>query len=130
MKVILFDGVCNLCNSSINWVIDRDYSDQFKFSALQSAYGKTVIEKFHLQGDFMDTVLLIDDEKIQQRSDAVIEILRALGGVYSLAVVFYTVPSFLRNGFYNLIASNRYKWFGKQDACRVATPDLEGKFLE
>lgn len=130
MKVILFDGVCNLCNSSVNWVIDRDHSNQFKFSALQSAYGKRVVEKFQLQGDFMDTVLLVDSDKVWQRSDAALQILKSLGGVYSVAAIFFLVPAFIRNMVYNYVARNRYRWFGKQDVCRVPTPELKAKFLE
>ena len=130
MKVILFDGICNLCNSSVNWVIDRDSSNQFKFSALQSTYGKAVVEKFHLQRDFMDTVLLVDGDKIWQRSDAALQILKSLGGIYSVAVIFFIVPAFIRNMVYNFVARNRYKWFGKQDVCRVPAPELKEKFLE
>lgn len=130
MKVILFDGVCNLCNSSVNWVIDHDHRNQFQFAALQSAYGKTVVEKFSLHDDFMDTVLLVEDNKVWQRSDAALQILKTLGGIYSLAVLFYVVPSFIRNMVYNFVARNRYKWFGKQDECRVPTADLKTKFLD
>lgn len=129
-KVILFDGVCNLCNSSVNWIIDRDLKNQFQFSALQSAYGKTVVEKFQLHDDFMDTVLLVEGDKVLQRSDAALQILRSLGGIYSLAVVFYIVPAFIRNAVYNWVARNRYRWFGKQETCRVPTPELQEKFLE
>lgn len=127
--VILFDGVCNLCNSSVNWVIDRDSKNLFQFASLQSDYGISVVKKFSITGNYMDTVVLLEEDKIFMRSDAVLRILKHLGGVYSLAYVFILVPRFIRDFVYKVIAKNRYRWFGKQDACRIPSPDLKAKFL-
>jgi predicted DCC family thiol-disulfide oxidoreductase YuxK len=129
MKVILFDGVCNLCNSSINWIIDHDKKNVFKFASLQSDYGKAIIKQFNLQGDYLDTVLLMDENRIYERSTAVLRIAKYLGGIYSLLYITVIIPKGLRNLVYNYIARNRYKWFGKQDACRIPTPELKQKFL-
>lgn len=127
--VILFDGVCNLCNASVNWIIDRDKNNQFKFASLQSEYGQSVIKKFNITGDYMDTVVLQEEEKIYLRSAAALRILKHLGGIYSIAYIFIILPEFVRDFVYNVIAKNRYRWFGKQDACRIPSPDLKAKFL-
>ncbi len=130
MKVILFDGVCNLCNSSVNWIIDHDKQNQFKFASLQSAYGQNKVKELGLQDNYMNTVVFEDNGKAYLRSDAALQILKQLGGVYSLSVVFYIVPSFVRDWFYKIVANNRYKWFGKKESCRIPTPELKSKFLE
>jgi predicted DCC family thiol-disulfide oxidoreductase YuxK len=129
MMVILFDGVCNLCNASVNWIIDQDKKNLFRFASLQSAYGKSVIEQFNITGNYMDTVVLLEDDKVYLRSEAALRVLKHLGGLYSLAYAFVIVPAFLRNFVYNIVAENRYRWFGKQDACRIPTPHLKAKFL-
>jgi predicted DCC family thiol-disulfide oxidoreductase YuxK len=130
MKVILFDGVCNLCNSSVNWVIDHDKKNQFKFAALQSAYGQKKVADLGLSDNYMGTVVLEDDGKGFMRSDAVLEIARHIGGIYSAAVIFYIVPRFIRDFIYKIVADNRYRWFGKTESCRIPTPELKSKFLD
>lgn len=127
--VILFDGVCNLCNASVNWIIDRDKNNLFKFASLQSEYGQSVIKKFNITGDYMDTVVLQEEGKVYLRSAAALRILKHLGGIYSIAYIFIIIPEFVRDFIYNVIAKNRYRWFGKQDACRIPSPDLKAKFL-
>ena len=128
--VVLFDGVCNLCNSSVNWIIDHDKKNQFQFASLQSAYGSKKVIEIGLADDYMDTVVLIKDDKVFTHSDAILHIAKHLGGIYSLAVVFFIVPKFVRNFFYKIVANNRYKWFGKRDTCRMPTPELKSKFIE
>lgn len=130
MKVVLFDGVCNLCNGSVNWLIDHDKKNLFKFASLQSNYGNRKIAELHLSGEYLNTVVFDNDGKVYLRSDAILHILKQLGGVYSLAAVFLIVPAFIRNYIYNWVAINRYRWFGKQDACRIPTPELKSKFLD
>lgn len=129
MYVVLFDGVCNLCNSSVNWIIDHDKRDEFRFASLQSAYGQEVIRKFNLQGDYLNTVILVENEKLYTRSAAVLRILMHIGGFYKLAGIFWLVPGIVRDVVYNYIARNRYKWFGKKESCRIPTPELKSKFL-
>ena len=130
MKVILFDGVCNLCNGSVNWIMDRDKNNQFKFASLQSIYGQNKVKELGLQDNYMNTVVLEDNGKAYLRSDAALQILKQLGGAYQLAVVFNIVPAFIRDLFYKIVANNRYKWFGKQESCRIPTPELKSKFLD
>jgi len=130
MKVILFDGVCNLCNASVNWLIYHDKKNMFKYSSLQSTFGQRAIQQRNLTGNYMDTVVFIDEGKVYIRSDAALQILKYTGGIYSLAVVFFIVPRFVRDFFYRIVANNRYRWFGKQESCRVPTPELKSKFLD
>lgn len=130
MKVVLFDGVCNLCNSSVNWLIDRDRSAQLKFSSLQSSYGQSVLNRYHIHGQQLETIIYLDEDKLYFRSEAILRILKQLGGIYALAFAFMLVPRFLRDGVYNLVAKYRYRWFGKRDACRIPEPDLKDRFIE
>jgi predicted DCC family thiol-disulfide oxidoreductase YuxK len=130
MKVILFDGVCNLCNSSVNWVIDHDKKNLFKFSSLQSDFGKRRTKELGLGEDYMDTIVLDDEGKVYTQSDAVFKVLKYIGGIYAASAIFLILPKPLRDFYYKLVARNRYKWFGKRDTCRVPTPELKAKFLE
>lgn len=130
MKVILFDGFCNLCNGVVNWLIDHDKKDQFKFATLQSNYGKQKVEEMSLRHNYMGTIILVDESKTYTHSDAVIQILKLTGGIYSLAMVISIIPKFIRNFLYKIVADNRYHWFGKCESCRVPTSELKEKFLE
>ncbi len=130
MKVILFDGVCNLCNGLVNWIIDRDKKNVFRFSSLQSNFGLETIKKLNPADNYMDTVVYLDGEKTYTESTAILRIFKDLGGLYKLLFTFIIVPSFLRNFIYRIVARNRYKWFGRQETCRVPTPELKSKFLD
>jgi predicted DCC family thiol-disulfide oxidoreductase YuxK len=130
MQVVLFDGVCNLCNGYVNWLIDHDKNNLFKFASLQSNAGKKLVNQLGLQGNYLDTIVLYDNGKGYTHSTAVLRILKQLNGIYSLAVIFFIVPAYIRNKVYNMVARNRYKWFGKRDTCRVPTPELKNRFLE
>lgn len=130
MKVILFDGVCNLCNSSVNWIMDHDKQNQFKFASLQSNYGQNKVKELSLEDNYMGTVIFENNGKAYTHSDAILQIAKQIGGIYSLVSVFYIVPAFIRNFFYKIVANNRYKWFGKKESCRIPTPELKSKFLE
>ncbi|AFK02269.1 thiol-disulfide oxidoreductase DCC [Emticicia oligotrophica DSM 17448] len=126
---ILFDGVCNFCNASINFVIDRDSKGIFKFAALQSEVGQEILRKFSLKTQDFDSIIAIDGDNVFQKSDAALEIARRMDGLWKLCYVFKVIPSFLRNPIYDLIARNRYKIFGKTEACRIPTPELKARFL-
>jgi predicted DCC family thiol-disulfide oxidoreductase YuxK len=127
---ILFDGVCNFCNASINFIIDRDSKNIFLFAALQSEVGQELLQKHHLKTTDFDTIILINDEnKIYQKSDAALEIARNLDGFWKVLYAFKILPSFLRNPIYDLVARNRYRIFGRTDACRIPTPELKARFL-
>jgi predicted DCC family thiol-disulfide oxidoreductase YuxK len=126
--VILFDGVCNLCNGAVNFIIRRDVQKKFRFAALQSDAGKKLREKFSIRPD-VETILLISDGQVHKMSGAVLRIARELSFPYSLLYGFIIVPPFIRNAVYKYIARKRYQWFGKQESCMMPTPDITERFL-
>ena len=130
MKVILFDGICNLCNGAVNWVIDHDKRNKFKFASLQSDYGKLIIDKSGLKNDYLNTIVLVDEDRIYLRATAVLRVLKEIGGFYSLLYIFNVIPSPILNFFYNIVAKYRYRWFGKRDTCRMPDDLNKGQFIE
>lgn len=135
--VVLFDGVCNFCNGAVNFIIDRDPRGRFRFAALQSeaaqallaAHGRTLPP-----GD-PDTVILLETDergetRLYERSTAALHIAAGLRFPWNLLYALIVVPRPVRDFFYRLIAKNRYRWFGKRDACRIPTPELRARFLE
>ncbi|HLT52996.1 MAG TPA: DUF393 domain-containing protein [Flavobacteriaceae bacterium] len=130
-QLILFDGVCNLCNNSVQFVIKRDKKNQFLFAPLQGKAGKEVIEEFKIDTTKVDSIILYTPLKgISYKSTAALKVASKLGFPVSLMSVFLIVPGFIRNWVYDFIARNRYKWYGKKDACMIPTPELKNKFLE
>ena len=128
-QIILFDGVCNLCNSSVQFVIQRDPSGKFNYAALQSAAGQQLLKENHLPVNELYSIILIKDGKTYQRSRAALEVARELNGLWPLLYAFVIIPSFIRNGIYNWISGNRYRWFGRRDECMIPTPELKSRFL-
>lgn len=126
--VILFDGVCNFCNASINFVIDRDAARRFRFASLQSDFGQRLLAENNRQLTDFDTVLLLRDGKLYKKSDAALEIARYLKG-WSWLYLFRVVPRFIRDFFYDIIAKNRYRLFGKSESCRIPTPEEKKLFV-
>jgi predicted DCC family thiol-disulfide oxidoreductase YuxK len=129
-KIILFDGVCNLCNSSVQFILKRDKKDQFLFASLQGRTGQEYLRTFQLPADTFNSFLLVEGDHYYTRSASALRIARYLGGAWPLLYAFMIVPRFIRDAVYNLIAKNRYRWFGKTDTCWVATPALKAKFLD
>lgn len=129
-KVILFDGICNLCSSSIQFIIRHDKKDQFLFGSLQGAAGQAYLKKFNLPANEFNSFMLVEDEKLYTRSAAALRVLKHLGRGWQLLYGLMIVPPFIRDGIYNLLARNRYKWFGKKEACWLPTPALKAKFLD
>jgi predicted DCC family thiol-disulfide oxidoreductase YuxK len=127
--IVLFDGVCNFCNGSVNFIIDHDVQKRFRFAPLQSEIAQGLLHRFGLPADDFDTMILVENGRAYARSTAALRIAHILGGWWSLLVVLFAVPPFLRDGVYNLLAGNRYRWFGKTDMCRVPTPELRERFL-
>jgi predicted DCC family thiol-disulfide oxidoreductase YuxK len=127
--IVLFDGVCNLCNAAVNFLIDHDPEGRFKFGALQSEAVEPLLERHGLQADYLDSFILIDDKQVYRRSDAALRIAWRLGGPWRLIYPLLLLPRPLRDAAYNWIAENRYRWFGKQDACRLPTPELKARFI-
>ena len=128
--IILFDGVCNFCNFWVNFIIDRDKDDIFKFAALQSEAGQKLLNKFNLKTEDFDTFILIDGEIYFTKSTAALRIARKLNYPVKVLYYFIFIPKFLRDLIYSLIAINRYKFFGKRDVCRVPTENEKKNFLE
>jgi len=129
-RVILFDGVCNLCNSSINFLIDRDPKAKFRLASLQSDFAAKLLPRFNVDPTKVDSVAFYVNGKLYQRSRAVLEIAKRMRRGWPLFYVFIIIPGFLRDAIYNWIARNRYKWFGQMDACRMPTPELKSRFLD
>ncbi|HIB47827.1 MAG TPA: thiol-disulfide oxidoreductase DCC family protein [Flavobacteriaceae bacterium] len=128
-KIILFDGVCNLCNSSVTFVIKRDTNDVFRFAALQEAPGQALIKKHGIDPAETDSIILVSGDKAYTKSTAALKIARQLGGGYPLLYAFMIVPKFIRNWMYDYVAKNRYRWYGKKESCMIPTPELRSKFL-
>lgn len=130
-QLVLFDGVCNLCNNAINYVIKHDTHNMFMFTPLQSETGKHIIKKFKIDTNKMDSILLYSSEsELFYKSTAVIKIASKLGFPQNLLSIFYVIPPFMRNWIYDFIAKNRYKWFGKKESCMIPTKELKAKFIE
>lgn len=127
--VILFDGVCNLCNSSVNFIIDRDPKQKFSFAALQSDYGRARLLELGGDPDKLDSVVLVHKDRLYTKSRAALEVARRMRGLYPLAYVFIIIPPFIRNALYNWVARNRYRWFGERNECRMPTPELKSRFV-
>lgn len=127
--IILFDGVCNLCNRSVQSIIKKDKKGVIKFASLQSDTGQNLLMEFELpKGDFQSFVY-IKNNRCFTRSDAALEVAKTLQGIWEVAYIFKIIPKFIRDGVYNIIAQNRYKWFGEKDACMIPTPELRERFL-
>jgi predicted DCC family thiol-disulfide oxidoreductase YuxK len=127
--IILFDGVCNLCNQSVQFVIRHDAKGRFRFAALQSSFGQSQLEKYQFNKEELLSVVLVVNNRVYDRSRAALEIARRLDGPWPLFYIFVIVPPFIRNFVYNRIARNRYKWFGKKDECMIPTPELRTRFI-
>lgn len=128
-KIILFDGVCNLCNGTVMFVIKKDRKDIFRFASLQSETGESLTAKHGIDTAKVDSILLIDGGAVYVKSTAALRIARSLPGGYPLLYGFMIVPRFLREWIYEGIARKRYAWFGKKESCMVPTPELKSKFL-
>jgi predicted DCC family thiol-disulfide oxidoreductase YuxK len=127
--LILFDGVCNLCNGSVQFVIKHDKESKFLFTSLQSDKGQEILKHLGLKTDNFDTFILLDKGKIYTKSSGVLKEAAILGGWFKIFTIFYLVPTFIRDLFYSFVAKNRYRFFGKKDSCMIPTPELKARFL-
>lgn len=127
----MFDGVCNLCNGFVQFVIKRDTEDVFRYASLQSEIGERLVSERAIDTTRIDSVILIDPGTAYYlKSDAALQIGRRLKGYRTLSKVLSLIPRGLRNIVYDLVAKYRYRWFGKKDQCMIPTPDLRAKFLD
>ena len=127
--VILFDGVCNLCSGSVQFILKRDKEKKFLFASLQSGYGQDLLKQLDLPTDTFNSFILYEDEKVYTRSTAALKMFEQLKN-WRWIKIFWIVPKFIRDAVYNLIAKNRYRWFGKKEECWLPTPDLKARFLD
>jgi predicted DCC family thiol-disulfide oxidoreductase YuxK len=127
---VLFDGVCNLCNGFVQFIIRNDKRERFHFGALQSAVAQQLLQGSDLRPQELDTVIYLRKGKTLTRSTAALQILNELGGAWSLMAVFFVVPRFIRDAVYRFIGNNRYRWFGRQESCMLPTPELRARFLD
>ena len=127
--ILLFDGVCNLCNGVVQFVIRHDPAGRFRFAALQSEAGQALLKQFSLPTSQFDSFVYVKDGQFYTESTAALLVARDLGGAWSLLWGLIVVPRFLRDAVYRLVARNRYRVFGKQDACMIPTPELRARFL-
>jgi predicted DCC family thiol-disulfide oxidoreductase YuxK len=127
--VILFDGVCNLCNGAVQFILRRDRTSTFRFASLQSAYATSLLARLHVDPAKEDTIFVYEDGRLFARSEAILRIASHLEG-FSWMKIFRIIPSFIRDGVYRLVARKRYAMFGKRESCMIPTPELRERFLE
>ncbi|WP_312473132.1 thiol-disulfide oxidoreductase DCC family protein [Neobacillus sp.] len=128
-RIILFDGVCNLCNSSVQFIIKRDTKGNFKFASLQGATGQKLLEKYGLNTD-INSFVFIENERIFVKSTGALRVCRNLNGSWKMLSAFLVLPRFIRDFFYEIIVKNRYKWFGKKETCMLPLPEWKNRFLD
>jgi predicted DCC family thiol-disulfide oxidoreductase YuxK len=129
--VILFDGVCNVCNWSVNFIIDRDPRSRFRFASLQSSTARALLEQLGRpipEGD-PESLVVIDRGRVYERSGALVRIAHYMGGAWPLLAALIVIPRPMRDTLYRWLAARRYRWFGKSDTCRIPTPELRARFL-
>lgn len=127
--IILFDGICNLCNSAVQFVIKRDPAGYFKFASLQSETGQRLLKQYGVSRQ-IDSIIVIEMQKVYIKSSAALRICRKLEGFWKYLTILRVLPPFFRNFFYDLVAKNRYHWFGKRDSCMLPTAEIRKRFLE
>lgn len=128
-KIVLFDGVCNLCDNSVKFIIKRDKNASFKMASLQSDIGQKIQTHFGQDTSQVNSVMLIEHGKLYTKSTAALKIARHLDGLWKLFIIFLVIPSSIRDVVYDFIARNRYKWFGKHDACMIPDKSIKSRFL-
>lgn len=128
--IILFDGVCNFCNYTVNFILGQDKKQVFRFAALQSEAGQQLLKEHHLSQQDFNSFLLIENKKPYTASTAALRLVKYFPLYWKWAQVFWLVPCFIRDGVYRLLANNRYKWFGKRETCMVPSPEVRKRFLQ
>lgn len=127
--VVLFDGVCNFCNRTVQFLIKRDRNDKLRFASLQSDSGKKLLKEAHFDLQYSESVLFFTEGRIWRKSDAFCQIMRRLPGAWKLCYWLMIIPRFIRDGVYDFISTHRYRWFGRRDQCMVPPPEWKEKFL-
>lgn len=128
-NIIFFDGVCNLCNSSVQWIIKNDKNEVFHFASLQSDFGQQLLKERNLDSNNFNSFLFLKEGVLYDKSSAALQVAKLLRFPFFILYAFIAVPKFFRDAVYGYIAENRYIWFGKKDACMIPSPDLKKRFL-
>lgn len=129
-KIVFFDGVCNLCSASVQFLIRHDRKQQLRYASLQSPFANVTLHPFHLKPGALTSIIFLDGDRCYTHSDAVIELTKYLDGGYRLLYIFRFVPRFIRDFFYKIVAKNRYRFFGKKAHCWLPNPELKSLFLD
>lgn len=129
-KIVLFDGVCNICNRSVQFIITRDKKNVFQFASLQGKTGQALLQKFNKPTNQFNSFVLVEGDRIYTHSTGALRMTRHLSGAWPLLYGFIIIPPFIRNAVYNLIAKNRYRWFGRTESCWLPRPEWKAKFLD
>lgn len=127
--IVLFDGVCNLCNQAVDFIIRRDKNDDFKVGALQDPQVKDILKTYSINEDYLDSLVLIQGDQIFYKSEAALKIARKLGRGWQIFYIGILLPVSVRDKIYDWIGENRYKWFGKKETCRLPSPEEKEKFI-
>jgi predicted DCC family thiol-disulfide oxidoreductase YuxK len=126
--VLLFDGVCNLCSGTVQFVIERDSSAKVSFASLQSDFATEVKHTHSIPTGYLDSIILLEGDRISYKSTAALRLTKYLDGLWPLLRILLIIPNPVRNLIYDVVARNRYKWFGKKESCWVPTPELRARF--
>ena len=129
-QILLFDGVCNLCNAAVQYVIRHDKKKTIKFASLQSPFGTNVLSEEYRDTSALKTVIYIKNEEVLTKSSAFLTLMKDLGGIHQTAIVFWIIPRIVRDALYDFIAANRYAVFGKKESCYLPSPELEDRFIQ
>ncbi|MCG9911115.1 MAG: thiol-disulfide oxidoreductase DCC family protein [Flavobacteriales bacterium] len=129
-RIVYFDGVCNVCNASVQFILKRDKYNRFKFAALQGKSGQEILNRLNMKTSAFDTFLLFENGKMYQKSTAALRVIKQLNSFWPLLYVLIIIPPFIRDFFYGLIARNRYRLFGKRESCMIPNPEIRSRFLD
>ncbi|MBU6159258.1 MAG: thiol-disulfide oxidoreductase DCC family protein [Bacteroidetes bacterium] len=129
-NLVLFDGVCNLCNHSVQLLLKIDSKKKLVFGSLQSEKAKSLLTDHGIDPNQMNSIVFLKEEKAYTESDAVLHICKTIGGVWQIAYLFILIPRFIRDALYRFIARHRYRWFGKRESCMLPSPELKNRFID
>ncbi|MBI1288154.1 MAG: DUF393 domain-containing protein [Flavobacteriales bacterium] len=128
--ILLFDGVCNLCSGSVQFMLKRNSKANIRFASLQSEFAKEALRNSDLPSNYLDSLVLLENGRTHVKSDAALRLSKHMDGIWKIGSVFLIVPRFIRNAIYDLIAKYRYRWFGKKDVCWLPKPEWKDRFLD
>lgn len=129
-SLVFFDGICNLCNSTVQFLLKIDKYQRLTFGSLQGETANKILPSYQIAPEKLSSIIFIHNNKVYTESSAVLEIFRVIGGLWTILYVFKIIPAFLRNGFYRFIAHYRYQWFGKKEECMIPSRKLRQRFVE